>query len=145
MKKQDPRSEKHCEECGRPLFGRTDKRFCNDTCRNAFNRKKTAGAFVVYHENMAEIFKILQNNYEILQSLGPIEPEGYANVTVERLVTAGFDFNFCTSIYQERDELWRFCFDRGWFLLDDEICVIRDRDEQVTTNDPNQRLGLKFK
>ena len=31
--------DKLCLECGDKLFGRIDKKFCSDACRNAYNNK----------------------------------------------------------------------------------------------------------
>ena len=30
----------NCKECGKPLIGRIDKKFCNDQCRFQYNNKK---------------------------------------------------------------------------------------------------------
>ena len=30
---------KTCLECGEPILGRSDKKFCSDLCRNAYNNK----------------------------------------------------------------------------------------------------------
>jgi hypothetical protein len=46
-----------CAECGKGLFGRTDKRFCNDTCRNGFNRKLRAEEKARDNANIPAIFK----------------------------------------------------------------------------------------
>ncbi len=32
-------NEKKCLECGEPLMGKVDKKFCSDACRNAYNNK----------------------------------------------------------------------------------------------------------
>jgi len=39
MAKQTENPDKTCENCGKSLYGRTDKRFCNDNCRNTYNRE----------------------------------------------------------------------------------------------------------
>ena len=36
--------EKMCPECGKPVFGRIDKKFCSDACRNAFNNKANSAS-----------------------------------------------------------------------------------------------------
>ena len=60
VKEKEPVSGPSCENCGKPLFGRTDKRFCNDGCRNVFNRKKTAVLRGGDHENIPQIFRIIK-------------------------------------------------------------------------------------
>ena len=37
-------AQKKCLECERPVFGRADKKFCSDGCRNAYNNKNKAAA-----------------------------------------------------------------------------------------------------
>ena len=29
-----------CLECGEKIIGRSDKKFCNDACRNSYNNKQ---------------------------------------------------------------------------------------------------------
>ena len=56
---------KLCLECALPLFGRVDKKFCNDQCRNAYNNRlnKTTNDFV------RNINVILRKNRKIIASL----------------------------------------------------------------------------
>jgi len=124
--------ERHCENCGKVLFGRTDKRFCNDTCRNTFNREKHLREKIKENENLPEILRIIKRNYQILKSKGPGPMDKYFQliIPVEELVNEGFNFKYFTSIYFFGNELWRFCFERGW-RKDDEYFYIQDRPEQV--------------
>jgi len=124
--------EKHCENCGKVLFGRTDKRFCNDTCRNTFNREKHLREKVKENENLPEILRIIKRNYQILQSMrhGPLEEGLQVYMPVKELIKEGFNFKYFTSIYEDEDGLWRFCFERGWREVD-EYFFIQDRPEQA--------------
>jgi hypothetical protein len=56
---------KYCQECEQVLKGRTDKRFCNDSCRNAFNNRVNS------KENnlMKKINNQLKRNRKILQMI----------------------------------------------------------------------------
>ena len=56
---------KLCLECDHPLFGRVDKKFCNDQCRNTYNNRvnKTTNDFV------RNINVILRRNRKIIASL----------------------------------------------------------------------------
>src|SRR5690606_5358857 len=58
--------EKQCQQCGRPLKGRTDKRFCNDDCRNNFNRAKRRKITDQAPDTIPEIIRIIKRNYQIL-------------------------------------------------------------------------------
>lgn len=58
-----------CENCGKELFGRTDKRFCNDGCRNQFNREKAVREQQKAQDNLPEILKIIQKNYGYCEAI----------------------------------------------------------------------------
>ncbi len=134
MEPADKTTETRCEHCGKPLFGRTDKRFCNDGCRNAFNRFKSQFERQLWeHENVPEVLKIIRNNYKILRSYHP-GTDYYENVLTEDLLEKGFNFRFFTSVAQEKDNLWRFCFDLGWLEVN-ERCSLIERPEQMETED----------
>ena len=51
-----------CEYCGKDIKGRSDKRFCDDNCRNTFNHKKKIPDNEVY----APVVNILKKNRAIL-------------------------------------------------------------------------------
>lgn len=127
----DKTTEKRCENCRKELYGRTDKRFCNDGCRNQFNRTKMLREQQKAHENLPEIFKIIRRNYEILKSFGPIEANSGFFSDKGSLKAEGINTKYFTSIYMEGDVLWKFCFERGWLEHEDGGWVIQDRMEQV--------------
>jgi hypothetical protein len=121
--------DKHCENCGRSFHtGRTDRRFCNDTCRNAFNRKKLQLEKLVANESIPEIFRIIKRNYEILKGFGELE-RGTQLWIQEKLADTGINPKFFTSIQQEGDTIWYFCFERGWKELDGMFEVKEDFDQ----------------
>jgi len=115
--KDDLKSGPACQQCGKPLFGRTDKRFCNDGCRNTFNRGKAATSKAKDHENLPEIFKIIKQNYNILKTydLEKLKDNQHLIVPRTELQHKGLNFKFFTSTYtNEFKERWKFCFDLGW-------------------------------
>jgi hypothetical protein len=123
--------DRKCEQCGRSLHGgRTDRRFCNDTCRNAFNRRKTLATQIRDHENLPEIFKIIKKNYEILKSYGRI-PDQCALLIDAPTKQEGINSNFCTSVLIENGLMWKFCFERGWREFDDGGFEVIERAEQA--------------
>jgi predicted nucleic acid-binding Zn ribbon protein len=118
MRVNPKEEEKPCKNCGKALFGRTDKRFCNDTCRNAFNRNKSLREHQAVHENLPEIFKIIKRNYELLKALGPPASDTQVWIRNGYPEDEGINPKFFTSVYQEGDILWRFCFDYGWRIYE---------------------------
>lgn len=78
-----------CIQCGLSLFGRRDKKFCNDFCRNTYNNN-------INKENV-EVIRItnskLKKNHKILKNL--IENQ-IQKITKSELLLLGFDFNLLT-------------------------------------------------
>ncbi|OKS86116.1 hypothetical protein [Mucilaginibacter polytrichastri] len=124
--------ENTCEHCNKPLFGRTDKRFCNDTCRNTFNRIKGEKEKLQANENIPEVFRIIKKNYEILQQFSPDGiPSGERKmVLITELIQLGFNPKFHTSIWQDGDAIWKFCFEKGWGFGEPDAYLI-ERTEQA--------------
>ena len=60
-------AQKKCLECERPVFGRADKKFCWDGCRNAYNNKNKAAA-TNYIRN---VNNLLAKNRRILLAFNP--------------------------------------------------------------------------
>ena len=42
--------KKQCLECGEPLQGRVDKRFCGDYCRNTYHNRSNRGASAIIRQ-----------------------------------------------------------------------------------------------
>jgi hypothetical protein len=99
--------EKKCKECGIPIRGRTDKVFCADHCRNAFNNRLNAD--IAPH--MRNTNNVLRRNRRIL-----IELSRMGNpVRREMLVARGFDFNHFTSLTTTKTgEQFFYCYEQGY-------------------------------
>lgn len=128
--KLDNTTQPTCENCSKELFGRIDKRFCNDNCRNEFNRKKKQQEIQKANESMPEILKIIKKNYEILLSYGAIDENTEFVVSKDNLLQKGFNFRFFTS-YDSINE-YHFCFERGWCDLEGTIYIKEDLNQIKT-------------
>ncbi|MFA5619739.1 MAG: hypothetical protein WDA08_05470 [Weeksellaceae bacterium] len=114
-----------CLECGDKIIGRIDKKFCNDSCRNAYNNRRNQD----YSNLMRRINKKLRDNHRILNEL-PFK-EGKTKTTRQKLNSDGFDFDFFTQIkiYKNGAE-YRFVYNIGYkFLEDDWLLVVRNEEE----------------
>lgn len=60
-------NERTCLDCGEPLRGRADQKFCNDLCRNSYNNKKLGSST----NFMRKINRILKKNHALLEELNP--------------------------------------------------------------------------
>jgi len=117
---------KYCLLCNKILRGRSDKKFCNDNCRNHFNNnQKPASNSYVKGINQA-LFK----NRNILDALLP--PSSPAVKTDrDKLLEKGFQFRFFT--HQSSGGIGKtyvFCYDLGYQVINNDHCIIiRDTGE----------------
>ncbi len=115
--------ERKCLECGKPVFGRVDKKFCSDGCRNIYNNK-TKGTTTNYIRN---VNNILSKNRRILLELNP---EGKTTKHREQLLKKGFDFEYCTRTITTRDgKVYRFCYEQGYLQLDNDFVLLVQRED----------------
>jgi hypothetical protein len=124
-----------CECCGREIHGRSDKRFCNDTCRNNFNRAKRLEERVDIPEEGQEIIRIIKTNYRLLKARSDGD---YTRLTesLPALRSKGFNPNFFTSIGYEQGETYFFCFECGFSIYEDTITIIeRDQQSRIANTD----------
>ena len=113
-----------CLECGEPLVGRSDKKFCSDQCRNTYNNRKKRSE----NNYMRKVDGILKKNRRILDSLLPGDKH---TVHKEMLLKQGFDFNFFTNIYTTKaGKVYYFCYEMGYLPLGRDFYTIVRRSEQ---------------
>ena len=115
-------NEKKCAYCEKIIRGRTDKKFCNDYCRNYFNyqQKTKAGG------NEKEINQILSSNRRILQMLSV--SGGYIRIEKERLLSMGFDRRYCTELIPINSGYYCFaCYDYAYFMPEKNRVVIFEK------------------
>ncbi len=117
--------EKNCLDCGMPVYGRTDKKFCSDACRNNHNNGKNRDA-TNYIRN---VNNILRKNRRILQELNP---KGKNKQKKEKLVAAGFHFGYFTDCYTTKQgNTYRYCYDQGYLILENEWIILVWRQAYV--------------
>ena len=104
-------SSRSCGACGKSIKGRSDKRFCDDYCRSAYNNRLNTDA----KPCIRNINNILRKNRRILEEL---IPEQTAKTTRDQLVERGFNFQYLTSTYTNKKGLkYFFCYDYGYLPL----------------------------
>lgn len=110
--------KKFCKECTSALVGRSDKKFCSDWCRNAFNNRQNSDT----NSLMRNINNALRRNRRLLKSL---LTKNNVKVTRQVLILEGFDFRHHTHIYETRSgDQYTCTYDVGYRLLDDECCLL---------------------
>ncbi|HRE67289.1 MAG TPA: hypothetical protein PLM56_06370 [Cyclobacteriaceae bacterium] len=106
------KEEKVCLECGGKITGRSDKKFCSDQCRVAYNNKLNRDE-TAYMNNVTNI---LRKNRRVLMELNLT---GKTKVNRDKLNDKGFDFNYFTSQYKTKDgSVYNFCYEQGYLPLE---------------------------
>lgn len=113
-----------CLSCAKPVKGRTDKKFCDDFCRNNYNNQlKSTSSNLMRNINNA-----LNKNRRILDAL--LGTEEMQKTTKERLLQKGFQFKYITHLYNnKKGNTYFFCYDIGYLPLDNDWYLIVKRKE----------------
>lgn len=106
--------EKICQQCGKKLTGRLDKKFCDDQCRNTFNNQNKRDD----QQYIQEVNRLIRKNRRILKSLCPI---GKATVRKEVLDTMQYDYRYFSSIYKStQNQVYYVCYDYAFSPIKQE-------------------------
>jgi predicted nucleic acid-binding Zn ribbon protein len=119
---------KNCLACGKPIKGRSDKKFCDDYCRNNYNnQQKAKGNYSAY---VRSVNNTLLKNRKILESLLPNGDET-AKANKDKLQRLGFHFKYLTHIYTTKTgKTYYYCYDYGYLPLDKDWYLIVKRKEE---------------
>ncbi|MEZ4804134.1 MAG: hypothetical protein R2852_01230 [Bacteroidia bacterium] len=110
---------KTCKECSKPLIGRSDKKFCDDGCRNSFNNRHNSETNKVVNL----VNSILKKNRTILQNLIP--EEGKVSISEKTLMILGFNFDYYTNIYRtKKGGIYKFCYEYGYLQIDEGVLML---------------------
>lgn len=116
---------KKCLYCNKTLNGRSDKKFCNDYCRNAYNNQlRSANSPVVRNINNALI-----KNRRILEAM--LGEEKMVKQPKEKLLSQGFHFKYSTHNYtNQKGDTYVFCYEYGYLALGhDWFLIVKRKDE----------------
>lgn len=123
---------KNCLSCGKPVKGRSDKKFCDDYCRNNYNNAlKSGDAKIVRNIN-----NILRKNRSILEMM---IPAGETTVKANRQKLMGMNFNFTyfTHLYKNhKGNTYFFCYDFGYLPLENDWYLIVMRKSELNNKTP---------
>jgi len=103
---------KNCPECGGPLVGRIDKKFCSDFCRNSFNNDRQTDT----NKKLTTTNSILKRNRQILEKF---ISQRVRQVSREKLLQEGFNFHYFTSFEFDAVKHFSFyCYEYGYYALE---------------------------
>jgi predicted nucleic acid-binding Zn ribbon protein len=117
-----------CLDCGKPLKGRVDKKFCDDYCRNNYNNQQKAKGS---HSSLVRnINNALLKNRKVLESVLPADDET-AKASKEKLMRLGFQFKYLTHTYTTKSgKTYFYCYDHGYLPLDNDwYLIVRKKEE----------------
>lgn len=105
---------RNCIACNKILRGRTDKKFCEDYCRNNYNnRLKSASNNMVRNINHA-----LGKNRRILETLFT-KDEKIIKIRSNELLLYGFQFKYFThQWFNRKGNTYFFCYDYGYMAME---------------------------
>lgn len=115
---------KLCMACGREIVGRSDKRFCDDGCRNAYHNNKNSNP----NRRVREINKQLRKNRKILDDA--LGKEKMVKVQRDQLLRKGYSFNYYTHhLHTKKGQSYTFVYEFGYLDLDEvRLLVVRQKD-----------------
>jgi len=96
-----------CLQCGKPIVGRIDKKFCDAWCRNTYNNK-------IKRENERYILLVnhfIRKNRGILKLLCPI---GKAVVRRDVFEAMGYNFRYFTNVWRSKGAVYYMCYEYGF-------------------------------
>ncbi len=116
---------KLCLTCSKPIKGRTDKKFCDDYCRNNYNNQlKSTTTNLVRNINNA-----LGKNRRILENF--FKEEDTIKTTKDKLLEKGFQFKYITHTYMnKKGNVYFFCYDTGYLPLENDWYLLVKRKEE---------------
>lgn len=117
---------RYCPNCNGLISGRSDKRFCSDSCRTMYNNR----IYRERREEVARIDRILKKNHAIIEKLYAM---GERRISFVALFGMGFNFDYMTSLRENPDTGSSFiigCYDYSYIIGNDGTVVI---DRKRTT------------
>ena len=116
--------KKVCLSCGEIIQGRSDKKFCSDQCRNAYNNELNSDA----NNYVRVINNALRKNRRVLSEV--LGNNDKIKISKEKLNSKGFSFNFYTNMFQSKTgNTYYFCYEYGYMILESDFVLVVMRKE----------------
>lgn len=122
-----------CLQCGKEVYGRQDKKFCSERCKNTFHNQ----AISLTRRMKAETLAAISDNYDILNKL---EKEKIRSISIGRIKEMGFNETVSTGhrggMFNHQEE---YCFDIAYYRTSQKIFNIHRRQSPCRPEGPNLR------
>jgi hypothetical protein len=116
--------------------GRSDRKFCSDICRTAYNNKRRSEAVELSEPNEAEsvmasiqkVYSILLDNRNRLQKMFGVHAY---QLSLDEFNRYGINLKYFTSCYahEEWARVFKMCFDYGYAIADGHVWLIHSPAE----------------
>ena len=114
-----------CPECGEPIRGRIDKKFCSDLCRNTYNNKQNSDT----NSYIRNINNSLRKNRRILEESLTGDT---TRIHKQKLIDKGFNFSYYTNqSTTKNNHTYTFCYEFGYLPLDKDYLLIVKRKNDL--------------
>ncbi len=121
-------TKKFCLTCSKQIKGRTDKKFCDDYCRNNYNNQLKSNTINL----VRNINNALGKNRRILENF--FGAEEMTKTTKDKLLEKGFQFKYITHTYtNKKGNVYFFCYDIGYLPLEGDWYLLVKRKEETST------------
>lgn len=115
--------KKDCLECGDTFIGRSDKKFCSDSCRNSYNNRLNSDE----NNFIRNTNNILRKNRRIIKEFIPTGKS--TSVGRDKLLQKGFNFNLHTEIViTKAGKKYFFCYEYGYLQLAENKYALVKKD-----------------
>jgi hypothetical protein len=113
-------SARSCISCSKQVRGRTDKKFCDDYCRNNYNNHLKAES----NNLVRNVNNALGKNRRILEALFS-KTEKITKASAAELLESGFHFKYFTHQYtNKKGNTYFFCYDYGYLRLENDYYLL---------------------
>ncbi len=107
-------ASKGCLTCGKTIMGRADKKFCDDSCRNAYNNTLNSDS----NNYVRNTLNILRKNRRILEEV--LANKETIVISLEKLIQKGYNKKYMTeTLTTQKGEVYYYTFEYGYKLVDE--------------------------
>ncbi len=112
--------KRSCLFCGKELIGRSDKKYCDDICRNNHNYQRNR----CNDDVVKKVNKSLMSNRNVLMSLSK---NGKKIVKRQVLIDNDFDFKLMTGVYKTaKQHEYKLLYDYAYRCLNEnEVLILK--------------------
>lgn len=104
----------NCLDCGKPLEGRADQKFCNQYCKSSYHYQQSK---LQNHSIYTRVDHQLKQNRLILKKYNKA---GKSTLRKDKLLKEGFNPNYFTHYWKNKTgDVYLFCYEFGFLAFTD--------------------------